>query len=251
MNINPGVLDGVRRIGGRFRDVVIDGGTPGAPLGFRLRGATVSGAPTAGTWKAGDETRDRNGAVWICTTPGTPGTWTQAGLPGTWLPSDFGIVSWTYDPLMINQGTSGTSQTVYLAGIQVRYACNITKIYFGNSNAASSVNSGQNWVGLYNSAANLVSGTATSADSRVTSTGFGAVTITSTALTAGMYWVALLFSASTMPTIYRAAEPLIGGVDLNQVTASSRYATGSGSSTTLPSSITVVASNVTNWAAIG
>ena len=53
-NVNGGVLDGVRRIGAKVRDLVIDGGVPGAPLGYRLRGATTAGSPTSGTWKAGD-----------------------------------------------------------------------------------------------------------------------------------------------------------------------------------------------------
>lgn len=79
-NINNGILDGVRRIGGRFRDLVVNGGLPGAPLGYRLRGATPSGPPATGTWKAGDEVPDRTGIDWLCTAGGTPGTWVQSNL---------------------------------------------------------------------------------------------------------------------------------------------------------------------------
>jgi hypothetical protein len=68
---NNGLLDGVRRIGGKFRDLTIDGGLPGAPLGFRIRGATKSGPPVTGTWKAGDQVPDRSGTVWTCVTGGT------------------------------------------------------------------------------------------------------------------------------------------------------------------------------------
>jgi len=75
--INNGVLDGVRRIGAKVRELTIDGGAPGAPLGFRMRGATQSGPPTTGTWKAGDEVRDRAGNILICTVGGT-------GLAATW-----------------------------------------------------------------------------------------------------------------------------------------------------------------------
>lgn len=74
---NNGVLDGTRRIGARFRDVTVDGGLPGAPSGFRLRGATTSGPPTSGTWQAGDHVEDRNGIIWLYT---SAGTWTRAGL---------------------------------------------------------------------------------------------------------------------------------------------------------------------------
>jgi hypothetical protein len=78
---NNGILDGLRRIGAKVRDLVIDGGLPGAPLGYRLRGATQAGAPQTGTWKAGDQVPDRNAAVWICTAGGTgPGaSWAAAG----------------------------------------------------------------------------------------------------------------------------------------------------------------------------
>jgi hypothetical protein len=78
--INGGVLDGVRRIGAKVRDLVIDGGLPGAPLGYRLRGATQTGAPATGTWRTGDQVPDRAGSIWICTAGGTPGTWTSTLL---------------------------------------------------------------------------------------------------------------------------------------------------------------------------
>jgi hypothetical protein len=77
-NVNQGVLDGLRRLGAKVRDLAVDGGLPGAPLGLRLRGATQSGPPATGTWKAGDLIPDRAGVVWICTAGGTPGTWAGA-----------------------------------------------------------------------------------------------------------------------------------------------------------------------------
>jgi hypothetical protein len=70
-NINNGVLDGVRRIGAKIRDLTVDGGLPGAPLGLRIRGATASGYPTTGTWKAGDVIEDRTGGFYICTGGGS------------------------------------------------------------------------------------------------------------------------------------------------------------------------------------
>ena len=64
-NINGGVLDGVRRIGASFRSVSVGGGLPGAPSGFRLLGATSSGAPTSGTWRPGDHVEDRAGRQFV------------------------------------------------------------------------------------------------------------------------------------------------------------------------------------------
>ncbi len=61
------------------------GGLTGATAATRYVGGTTSGAPTAGTFDVGDFVIDQTGVVWICTTAGTPGTWTKpsGGAPGT------------------------------------------------------------------------------------------------------------------------------------------------------------------------
>ncbi len=42
----------------------------------RFVGANTQGPPTAGTWLLGDWAMDQGGTQWVCTTAGTPGTWT-------------------------------------------------------------------------------------------------------------------------------------------------------------------------------
>lgn len=54
-------------------------GLAGATSASRYVGATASGAPAAGTFVVGDFVIDQTGKVYICTTAGTPGTWTQVG----------------------------------------------------------------------------------------------------------------------------------------------------------------------------
>lgn len=54
-------------------------GLTGATAASRYVGATTSGAPTAGTFAVGDFVIDQTGKVWVCTTAGTPGTWTGVG----------------------------------------------------------------------------------------------------------------------------------------------------------------------------
>lgn len=54
-------------------------GLTGATAASRYVGATTSGAPGSGTFVVGDFVIDQSGKVWICTTGGTPGTWTAAG----------------------------------------------------------------------------------------------------------------------------------------------------------------------------
>lgn len=50
-------------------------GLPGATAASRYVGATASGAPSSGTFAVGDFVIDQAGKLWICTTAGTPGTW--------------------------------------------------------------------------------------------------------------------------------------------------------------------------------
>lgn len=67
-------LQGVRA-GGNYNGL--------SPINFRgVR--TVAGAPTSGTWIVNDAVIDSNGALWVCTVAGTPGTWvTSSGGGGS------------------------------------------------------------------------------------------------------------------------------------------------------------------------
>lgn len=58
-------------------------GLTGAISSSRYVGATNSGAPTTGTFGVGDFVIARDGNLWICTTAGSPGTWTNAGGAGS------------------------------------------------------------------------------------------------------------------------------------------------------------------------
>lgn len=97
-----------------------------------LRGRrTTAGAPSSGSWSTGDWIVDSVGAIWLCTTGGTPGTWTgtvggvlinstssaiprgrtsTAGAPasGTWSTGDWIIDSSGYVQLCTAGGTPGT-----------------------------------------------------------------------------------------------------------------------------------------------
>lgn len=45
-------------------------------------GGTTSGPPTSGSFLLGDWVIDQTGLIWICTTAGSPGTWTRVGVGG-------------------------------------------------------------------------------------------------------------------------------------------------------------------------
>lgn len=51
----------------------------GATQNTRYVGGTVSGAPSTGTFAAGDLVVAQDGKLWVCTTSGSPGTWVQIG----------------------------------------------------------------------------------------------------------------------------------------------------------------------------
>ncbi len=63
-----------------FLDVT---GATGATAESRYMGATASGSPASGTFEKGDYVIDQTGAIWICTTAGSPGTWAQVGAGGS------------------------------------------------------------------------------------------------------------------------------------------------------------------------
>lgn len=53
-------------------------GVAGATGACRMFGLEANpGSPTGGAWRAGDMVIDANGAWWLCTVAGTPGTWTS------------------------------------------------------------------------------------------------------------------------------------------------------------------------------
>lgn len=54
-------------------------GLTGATAATRYVGATASGAPASGTFAIGDFCIDQSGKIYVCTTAGSPGTWTQIG----------------------------------------------------------------------------------------------------------------------------------------------------------------------------
>lgn len=54
-----------------------DGTVTGATQPARLVGATLTGAPASGTHAVGDVVVTHDGNIWVCTTAGTPGTWTR------------------------------------------------------------------------------------------------------------------------------------------------------------------------------
>jgi hypothetical protein len=167
-------------------------------------------------------------------------------------PTAHSMIAWTYDPAHCIAGKAGTAQTMYLAAIYVNRSTTATKLYWGINTAGATITAGQNFVGLYNSAGTQLA--SVGVDARVTTTGPFTETI-SAAVTPGLYWVAFLFNATTMPQVYRAQD--LNGAFMNlgiSSAANYRFATNGTGLSALPSTITP-SSNATAqfsyWAAIG
>jgi hypothetical protein len=60
------------------------GVTPGTYVPIEL---TTAGAPTTGTWPAGQSIVDKNGIIWNTVAGGSPGTWVQTSAVGAPLPT--------------------------------------------------------------------------------------------------------------------------------------------------------------------
>jgi hypothetical protein len=58
-------------------------GITGATAATRYAGGTASGAPTIGTFAVGDFVVTQDAKIYVCTTAGSPGTWTQVSGPTT------------------------------------------------------------------------------------------------------------------------------------------------------------------------
>ena len=68
-----------------YAPLAMHGGT-GATAATRYVGGTTSGSPVSGTWAKGDYIVAQDGAMWVCTVAGTPGTWSNVSGGGAFVP---------------------------------------------------------------------------------------------------------------------------------------------------------------------
>ena len=174
-------------------------GLTGTTAASRYVGGTTSGAPTSGTFALGDYIIDQTGVIWICTTAGSPGTWTKgaitldstasdikptgtaavAGSTGKaadaghvhpvgpldppFLPSDTATpyLAWNYDPGIATSNITVSAGIIFLVRINVRQTLSTaTGVVLGIATAGATLTSGQNFAGLYNSSGTLLGTTA-------------------------------------------------------------------------------------------
>ncbi|MFD0555420.1 hypothetical protein ACFQ0X_44180 [Streptomyces rectiviolaceus] len=171
-------------------------------------------------------------------------------------PAAHGIAAWCYAPALAVNSSTLTNGTLYLVRMNIAAAVNVTELHWWIGNQGSSPVSGQNRVGLYDSAGTLLASANVDAD--ISTPGPKSTTIAAQALTAGAFcWVGLLFNASVPPTLTRASgwTGVGAAANLNLPAAACQYAINGTGRTALPSSITPGSNTAPDfagpWAAVG
>jgi hypothetical protein len=204
-------------------------GLTGATSGSRYVGATTSGSPTSGSFAVGDYIIDQTGAIWICTTAGSPGTWintSASAAPSGYLPPTFhGLAALNMDPAAAANNSQPTANTHYVFKLIAEATQNVSKVFMGVLTAGSGV--ANSYVALYSQAGSLIAGSASASDQSavLNASGLSAqLSLGSTiSVTAGTtYYVSFYFASGTAPYLVRSS---------NGTTANFNLPAGAGSAT--------------------
>jgi hypothetical protein len=240
-------------------------GLTGATSTSRYAGATAGGAPVSGTFAVGDFVVDNaNGAIYICTAAGTPGTWVlvggSAGVPLNPAQQLFGYLGWTFDNAMISGNTTLSSAgVVTLCKIPWPNTLTVTNIVIGIGAGGGSLTSGQCFAGIYNSSGTLLgisadqSGTWNASGAKTMALNGGVISVAGGGA-GGFIYVGLLWNGTTSPSVFKAVNnSSVNAVNLGLSAASSRSASNGTGNTSLPSTLTLsssVALANAYWAAL-
>lgn len=171
-----------------------------------------------------------------------------------WLPSDSALLVANADPWTIAGNLAVTAGSVYLMRLFIRSAITATNIVLGLNTAGSGASTGS-FVGLYNNAGTLLSGSADQAANFTGATGGIICPLTTPqALAAGTtVWAAALSNlATTQPSFWRANTAAFSNTNL--AAAAFRFAINGTALSALPASITPASNTQAGggnyWAAI-
>jgi hypothetical protein len=178
-----------------------------------------------------------------------------------WTATDLGYAAETYEAWLTSDVTTRliTAGTLNLIGVRVRQPRTVSTIRLQLIGNGATLTTGENLVGLYNSAGQLVG---YSAD-QTTAWGSGASKFVNATLTAestgsldlqpGLYWIAILGNGTTMPSFNSNTNSSSTFANGNLTAATARYATNGSALTALPTSFTPSSSTLTQitwWAAL-
>jgi parallel beta-helix repeat protein len=228
-------------------------GVPGATAGARFAGGTASGAPTTGTWKAGDYVIDQTGKLWIHTgsawlasggsstgvtldssTPpladaiaATPGKSAKTAPAdhqhprSSWSATDHGLVTWTMDVMVATASSVlPAAGTLYVCRVHVPAAAPVTNIVASVATAGSGLKSAACFAGLWNASSGALVGATADQSASWASVGLKTMALSGGAkqLAAGDYYIGLYANGTTLPAFARGNSQ--SGVLLNAGLAS-------------------------------
>jgi parallel beta-helix repeat protein len=275
--------DGTSVLGGVDQGgAVMVNGVTGATAGARFAGGTKSGAPTSGSWKAGDYVIDQTGKVWIYTGSAwvasgggsggvtvdntslpladaivaTPGNSAQASPanhqhPRTyWNPSDQGLVTWTMDVMTATANSILPAQgTLYLVRVHVPVAATVRNILAAITNAGSGLRAGQCFAGVWNASGGARVGVTADQSTSWATTGVKTMALTGAVnLTAGDYYIGIYANGTTLPNFARGNNQIGGPFANAGMTANFRVATANtGLTTSPPATLGPLTASGTSW----
>lgn len=193
--------------------------------------------------------------------PGAAGTSTQSSAADhihpfpLWLPSDHGLISWSFDcATPVNGFQPSSNGLLQVVKLHVPVAATVTNILLGITTVGGTLGSTQNYAALYSSAKALLAKTADQG-TNWSSGGAGLRTMalaTSQAVSAGDVYVVFWANGTTLPTFLRSSG-LAGMPNAGIATAAnSRFATANTTITGTPPGTlgTFTALDVSYWVAL-
>ena len=263
---------------------VVVNGVTGATAGARFAGGTASGAPTTGTWKAGDFVIDQTGKVWVHTgtawaaavssagaggltidltslpladaTAATPGKSAKAAPADhqhpriSWTATDHGLVSWTMDVMMANAAGALAAGTLYLCRVHVPVPASVTNILADVTTAGAGLKSGECYAGLWNAASRALVGATAEQSANWATTGLKVMALSGggARLTAGDYYIGMYASGTTLPSFARSSSLISSAAANAGMSGNYRVATANtGLAGTPPATLGTLSASGTPW----
>lgn len=155
-------------------------------------------------------------------------------------PNDHGLIAWNYLPAQAAQALQAVTQQVRITRMPaLPEGRTVTSVCMFVTTASTGGTAGQNFMGLYSAAGALLGSTA-DATTAFSTTGPKVLALAAPAVVpAGVYYVALLATATT-PLQFAGCTSLASLMtNFNQTASQSSYANVPGSFTSLPVSITM------------
>lgn len=167
-----------------------------------------------------------------------PASLTSQRLSDPWYAEDSGLIASNFDHWMTDTAAIATAGTIYLQRILIRRAKTVSNVKISITAAAVTVTANQNFVAIVDASGNILASSAAGAiDALITGTGEITLPLsTPVKLSKGTYYVALLFNATTPPTIHRTGLTNAPMLNMGTSAANFRAAINGTLATALPAS---------------